>query len=81
MTELLPVGFGLLLGLGVGLCWPTAGWLRTSILTVALGVAATVVTGEFRVSWGFVLVDIPLVAVAALTGLFATRRLRKVARA
>jgi hypothetical protein len=28
-----------------------------------------------------VLVDIPLVAVAALTGMFATRRLRKVARA
>jgi hypothetical protein len=35
---------------------------------VALGVLATVVSGEFRVSWEFLLFDIPLVAVSAFLG-------------
>jgi hypothetical protein len=36
-----------------------------------LGTLATVVSGEYRIGWEFLLIDIPLVAVCSLTG-FAT---------
>ena len=38
------------------------------------GTLATVVTGEVEISWAFVLLDIPLVALAALCGLLVARR-------
>jgi hypothetical protein len=79
VQELLPIGFGLLLG-------AVLGWLRPSIplpiglgLAIPLGVLATIVTGEFKMSWGYLLIDIPLVAVAAVVGLFATRAVRRAA--
>jgi hypothetical protein len=75
VEELVPLGFGFLLG-GV------LGFVRTSLrlpvgaaLAVILGVTATVVTGEATISWAFVLIDIPIVAIAAVLGLLAGRRL------
>jgi high-affinity Fe2+/Pb2+ permease len=44
-------------------------------LAIVLGVAATAVTGEAEISWAFVLIDIPIVAVAAALGLTAGRQL------
>jgi hypothetical protein len=35
------------------------------LLWVAFGFVATVASGEFRISWGYLLVDIPLVAGSA----------------
>ncbi len=48
-------------------------WLTCSI---ALGLAATVLTGEWRTSWGFVLIDIPLVAVSSAGAFLALRAMR-----
>jgi hypothetical protein len=76
MTELLPIGLGLLLGLALGTARPSIGRPQCAALAIALGVLASVVTGELEVSWGYVLVDIPLVAIAALVGQLATRRVR-----
>jgi hypothetical protein len=39
---------------------------------------ATVITGEFKSTWGYLLVDIPLVAGSAFLGLAATRQLRQI---
>ena len=50
-------------------------------MAVVLGVLATVVTGEFKTSWAYLLVDIPLVAIAAIVGLLAGRRAASLARA
>ena len=74
MTELLPIGLGLLLGLAVGTARPAIGRSLCAALAIALGVLASVVTGEVEVSWTYVLVDIPLVALAALAGQLATHR-------
>ena len=59
-----------------------AGWLRpplrrpvTGVLTILLGVFATVVSGEADISWAFVLIDIPMVAVAASVGFLVVHRL------
>ncbi len=63
MNEIFPI----LYGCGVGLlcsfvsapCWRWSCWLGLSAL---FGVAATVLTGEWKFGWEFLLIDIPLVA-------------------
>lgn len=75
MHELFPLFCGLLLGVGLGVLRPGIRLPIGAALSVLLGVLATVLTGEFEVSWGFVLIDIPEVAVAAFLGLTAARQL------
>ena len=75
MEELVPLGLGLALGLGLGLLRPSLRLPVGALLAVCLGVLATIVTGEAKISWAFVLIDIPLVAVSAVLGLMAGRRL------
>jgi hypothetical protein len=76
MQELIPLAYGLVLGAGLGLLRPSLRLLLGVPLIIALGVLATVVTGEFRVSWSYLLIDIPLVGVASAVGILAGRRLR-----
>ena len=76
MQELIPLGAGLLLGAALGLVRPRMRPVVGSVMAVVLGVLATVITGEFRTSWEYVLFDIPLVAVSATLGLLVGRRVR-----
>ena len=78
MEEFVPIGLGLALGAVLGLLRPSLRLPVGAFFAVCLGVLATVVTGEAAISWAFVLIDIPLVAVAALLGLLAGRRLNRV---
>jgi hypothetical protein len=36
-----------------------------AILAIILGSLATIISGEFRIGWEFLLIDIPLVALTA----------------
>ena len=64
MNELFPLACGILIGSVLGVVRP-AGRLRLAVvLSVVLGVAATVISGEFRIGWEFLLIDIPLVAIS-----------------
>jgi hypothetical protein len=74
MQELIPFGCGLLLGAALGWVRPSIRLPLGALLAIAMGVFATVVTGEFKLSWDYLLVDIPLVAVAAFAGFAALRR-------
>jgi hypothetical protein len=85
MDELLPIAAGLILGVlfasGVG--WLRPWWIRT-LLVVFAGVSATVISGEFRANWAFVLVDVgevALLAWVAFAGARAVRRRRTPANA
>jgi len=80
VEELLPVASGFVIGLILGLLRPSVRVPIGAFLIVALGVLATVVSGEYRISWSFLLIDIPLVAVSAAAGLFLTHRLRWASR-
>jgi hypothetical protein len=53
------------------------------VLALAFGVLATVASGEYLISWSFLLIDVPLVAVCAVIGFAATyfMRLRAARRA
>ena len=78
MQEIVPVLCGLALGAGLGALHPGIRLPAGALLSVATGVLATVITGEFRITWSYVLVDIPLVACTAFLGLAATRQLRQI---
>jgi hypothetical protein len=72
-NELFPVIAGILIGLVMG--GVTArkrpwAWLALSVL---LGLAATVTSGEYQVSWEYLLIDIPLVAGASVVAFIASR--------
>jgi hypothetical protein len=75
LEELLPVASGLVIGLILGLLHPSARIPVGALLIVGFGVLATVVSGEYLISWSFLLIDIPLVAVSAAASFFVTHRL------
>ncbi len=72
--ELFPVACGLLVGAILGLIRPSIRLWIGALLALACGLAATIVSGEFEVSWGFLLIDIPLVAISATVSLLIARR-------
>ena len=74
MEELVPLSFGLLLGCLLGFVRSSLRLPVGAMLAIALGVIATAVTGEASISWAFVLVDIPIVGIAAALGVLAGRR-------
>jgi hypothetical protein len=76
MEELFPILGGLAVGAILGFIKPSLRWWVGALLAVLIGLAATIVSGEFRVSWGFLLIDIPLVAISSVAGLAIARRLR-----
>jgi hypothetical protein len=78
MNELFPLACGVFVGSFLGVLRPERRLRLAVLLSVVLGFTATVVSGEFRIGWEYVLVDIPLVAVSAaaaylLVGAFARR--------
>jgi hypothetical protein len=75
-NEFLPIVSGIVLGSILGYLRPELRLRVGVVLVVLLGVLATVASGEFRISWGFLLIDIPLVAVSAGVALVAIHRLR-----
>ena len=77
MQEAFPIIAGLLLGWFLEPAKPRAQRIIGVSVTILLGVAATLLSGEFRIGWEFLLIDIPLVGVCALAGLTAARLVRR----
>jgi hypothetical protein len=72
-SEFFPVAAGVLIGLilgGITARKRPWAWLALSVL---FGVAATVLSGEYKVSWEYLLVDIPLVGGASAVAFVASR--------
>jgi len=65
MDEVFPVVSGVVLGIVVAGIRPSLRlWIGIPV-SIVLGLAATVLSGEFEVGWEYLLIDIPLVAVSA----------------
>ena len=77
MQEAFPIVAGFLLGWFLEPAKPRSQRIVGSSLAIVLGVAATVLSGEFRIGWEYLLIDIPLVALCALVGLTAARLVRR----
>lgn len=81
MQELVPILSGLIIGVLLGLLRPSLRVPLGGSLIVIFGVLATVVSGEFHITWAFLLIDIPLVALSAVASFYAVHRLRRVSKA
>lgn len=66
MNELLPILGGVLAGMFAGLVPCRARMPAATLLASVVAVVATVVSGEYRISWSYVLIDAALAIVAAL---------------
>jgi hypothetical protein len=77
MHELFPIVGGLLLGAALTLIRPQMR-LKVGVgASVVLGALATIISGEYRIGWEFLLIDIPLVALCSMTGFATARALRR----
>jgi hypothetical protein len=68
VTEFFPVVAGLACGVLLGSLTARRRVVVGLIVSVVAGVLATVLSGEWRISWAFLVIDIPLVAVSAVAG-------------
>jgi len=75
MHELLPTASGAVLAVLLKLLRPSLRVPAGTALVAALGTIATVASGEYELSWAFLAVDIPIVALSAAIGLTVLRRL------
>ena len=73
MQELLPIFGGLFLGALIGLRKPALSLHWGVPMAIGLGALATLLSGEFEVSWAFFLVDISTAALSGATGFLAAR--------
>ena len=80
MHELLPILGGFLLGFLASRLKPALALPLAATGTIAIGFAATIVSGEFRVTWDFLAVDIPGTALAVASGYVTARWLQGTSR-
>lgn len=77
MHESFPVLGGLAVGVALGALAPR-GRLRLGVaVSLVLGSLATIVSGEYRIGWEFLLVDVPVVGLSTAVGLAGSRALRR----
>lgn len=76
-NEFLPIISGAVAGLLLGTLSARHRALAWVLLSVGLGMLATVASGEFRTTWAYLLIDIPLVATASLATFHVSRRVRR----
>jgi hypothetical protein len=77
MNELFPIVSGLLLGSALMLIRPRMRLAVAVAASVILGTLATVGSGEYKLGWEFLLIDIPLVALCSATAFSTARAVRR----
>jgi len=73
VAEIFPVLAGLICGLVLGGLTARRRIVVGVGVSIVAGLLATVLSGEWRVSWAFLPIDIPLVAVSAVVGDLVSR--------
>ena len=76
-NEFLPLISGVIAGLLLGGVTARRRPMVWALLSVGLGLLATVATGEFKATWAYLLVDIPLVGAASSATFLAARHVRR----
>jgi hypothetical protein len=73
-----PILSGLALRAALGLLRPKIRMPFGIAAAIVVGAIATVISGEYKIGWEFLLIDIPLVGLAATVALAGTRTLRRI---
>jgi hypothetical protein len=76
VSEFFPIASGLVLGVLLNLLRPSMRLWVAAVLAIVFGFLATVVSGEYELTWAFLLIDIPLVVFATAIGFMGMRYLR-----
>jgi hypothetical protein len=76
VSELLPVASGIVLGAILACLCPGLRLRIGAVLAIFLGTIATLASGEFGVSWGYLLVDVALVTGSALVSMMLAHKTR-----
>jgi hypothetical protein len=74
VNELFPIAAGLLCGLLLGSLTVKRRIFVGLAFALVAGTLATIVSGEWQMSWAFLLIDIPLVAISSAAGVLLSRR-------
>ncbi len=74
-NEILPVASGLVAGVVLGSVTARRRPWVWALLSVLLGLLATILSGEFKTTWAFLLIDIPLVGTASAASFLVSRTL------
>jgi hypothetical protein len=77
MSEIFPVVSGLLVGSLLALIRPRTQLAVGVIASVVLGTTATIISGEYKIGWEFLFIDIPLVAISSAAGFATIRAIRR----
>ena len=77
MHELFPILSGVALGVALGLLRRGIRILFGIAVAVVLGTTATVISGEYKIGWESLFIDIPLVGLTAAATLASARALRR----
>lgn len=76
MDEFFPIASGLVIGALLNVIRPSMRLWVAVLLAIVIGFLATVVSGEYEVSWAFLFIDIPLVAISSAVSFIGMRYLR-----
>lgn len=76
-NELFPIVSGLIVGALLPLIRPQMRLVVGVAAAVVLGTIATVVSGEYKIGWEFLLIDIPLVAICSAAAFATVRAARR----
>ena len=76
--ELYPIAAGLLLGSLLQFLRPSWRLPVGLAAAVAIGFSATVISGEYKIGWEFLAIDIPGAMIATAAGFLLTKRVRGV---
>lgn len=72
-----PILSGLAVGTMLGLIRPRMRLVVAVVAAIVLGTIATFISGEYKIGWEFLLIDIPLVGVSAAAGFVILRAVRR----
>jgi hypothetical protein len=81
VNEIFPIVSGVVVGVGLALVAPRLRLPIAFAAALVLGLIATIISGEYKLAWEFLLVDIPLVAAASWVGYLVARYFRLGAKA
>jgi hypothetical protein len=73
VEEIFPITVGMICGLLLGSLTARRRLAVGLVISIVAGFLATVLSGEWRISWAFLLIDIPLVAGCAVLGFVMSR--------
>lgn len=76
-NELFPIVSGLIVGALLPLIRPQMRLVVGVVAAVVLGTIATVISGEYKIGWEFLLIDIPLVAISSAAAFATVRAARR----